>query len=53
MSDVVFVLDPLDRLDPSLDTSIGFMHAVQEFAVFGEVFLQLQSGRHFERGGVG
>jgi len=30
MSDVLFVVDPLDDLDPSLDTSIGFMHAAQE-----------------------
>lgn len=28
--DVLFVVDPLDRLDPSLDTSIGLMHAAQE-----------------------
>ncbi|MGI5128229.1 glutathione synthase [Pseudonocardia sp. CA-107938] len=28
--DVVFVVDPLDGLDPALDTSIGLMHAVQE-----------------------
>ena len=30
MNDVVFVVDPLDGLDPSLDTSVGFMHAAQE-----------------------
>lgn len=27
---VVFVVDPLERLDPALDTSIGMMHAAQE-----------------------
>ena len=27
---VVFVVDPLERLDPALDTSIGLMHAAQE-----------------------
>ncbi|MFC4943161.1 glutathione synthase [Pseudonocardia sp. GCM10023141] len=27
--DVVFVVDPLDGLDPALDTSIGLMHAAQ------------------------
>jgi len=26
----VFVVDPLDSLEASLDTSIGLMHAVQE-----------------------
>ena len=30
MRDVVFVVDPLDGLDPALDTSVGFMHAAQE-----------------------
>lgn len=30
MDDVVVVVDPLDGLDPSLDTSVGFMHAAQE-----------------------
>lgn len=27
--DVLFVVDPLERLDPALDTSIGLMHAAQ------------------------
>ncbi|MHA6785007.1 ATP-grasp domain-containing protein [Pseudonocardia saturnea] len=29
-TDVLFVVDPLDGLDPALDTSIGLMHAAQE-----------------------
>ena len=29
----LFVIDPLDRLDASLDTSIGLMHAAQELGV--------------------
>lgn len=29
-ADVLFVVDPLERLDASLDTSIGLMHAAQE-----------------------
>jgi glutathione synthase len=28
-TDVVFVVDPVERLDPALDTSIGLMHAAQ------------------------
>lgn len=29
-ADVVFVVDPLERLDPARDTSIGLMHAAQQ-----------------------
>jgi glutathione synthase len=41
----VFVVDPLERLDPALDTSIGLMHAAQERGaqVWATDMLQLEA----------
>ena len=27
---VAFVIDPLERLEPTVDTSVGLMHAAQD-----------------------
>ncbi|WP_300010867.1 glutathione synthase [Pseudonocardia sp.] len=48
-ADVVFVVDPLERLDPARDTSIGMMHAAQERGArvwtAGAVALEAVDGR--------
>lgn len=48
-ADVVFVVDPLERLDPALDTSIGLMHAAQQRGArvwaTGALALEARDGR--------
>ncbi|GAA2535084.1 glutathione synthase [Pseudonocardia hydrocarbonoxydans] len=48
-ADVVFVVDPLERLDPALDTSIGLMHAAQRRGArvwaTGALALEARDGR--------